>query len=842
MTATSNFPFLLRAIDLIPASASAETAQNAEPSIGVDPIDPTQIWAASFGAPSPFFVSNDGGATWSIIGAFVHSDTTIAWKVDGSAVLVTTLGATPPDPGTGPSAAPIETFAGFGPPINIWFGQTQSINNDQPWIRTGPDNHVYVAFNNLDNTGPAFGGTGNGATASVLVSTNGGNNYTPVIIDRVGTNFQDGPAVRLAVNGNTVYSAFVRWNSEVDSNADGTRFSSQVVVVRSDNGGADNFTALGPGGNGQQVATTTDVFSTVNPVPVINTPLTLGQNRTSSILAIAVDPNNSQRVLVAYADAGGATGGQLQLVVSESTDGGGTWSQKFKTSSTIRSAQPAVAILANGAIGFLYNSYTPGGPNPNADGTLSQHFVTTTDDFATNRDVTLATASNALPQNQGQPYLGDYVDLTGIGNTFYGVFSASNADNGTNASLTDVNFNRRFTGTPGTSSFQLTDANGNPVDPSIDPFFFSYSILNPAAPPAVTANMVLRNSGNGQYQIYNLGNNSILASYWLTQVGIDSTFVTLDAFNDGDSSDMLLRNSTSGAFQVYDIAPNSNNIIGSTSLGTVGLEWQVLTFGNFDNVGNTDMILRDLNTAALQVYNLANNQVTGSARLGAVGLEWQFSGVGNFSGRDTSDLLLRNSDTGGLQVYNISNNQITGSASLGAVGVDWQFFGVGDFSSVPGESDLLLRNSRTGVLQVYNINNDQITGTASIGTVGVDWVFAGVAPIRAPGASDLVLRNDNSGAFQVYNVANNQVTGSAPLGAVGTDWQLPQPPSGLPGGGFAASSPTGTPGSPDVASNAQLVQAMAGFGGGSGADETLNTAPLGADTSQQPLLTMPQHV
>src|SRR5205807_6755459 len=56
----------------------------------------------------------------------------------------------PPDPGTGPNAAPIETFAGFGPPINIWFGPTQSINNDQPWIRTGPNDHVYVTFNNLD--------------------------------------------------------------------------------------------------------------------------------------------------------------------------------------------------------------------------------------------------------------------------------------------------------------------------------------------------------------------------------------------------------------------------------------------------------------------------------------------------------------------------------------------------------------------------------------------------------------------------------------------------------------------------------------------------------------------
>src|SRR6266513_1290500 len=100
MTATAKCPFLLDVVDTIPESASAETAQNSEPSIGVDPIDPTQIWAASFAQgsnpdASPFFVSNDGGATWSITGAFSHSDTSIAWKVDGSAVLVTTLGATP---------------------------------------------------------------------------------------------------------------------------------------------------------------------------------------------------------------------------------------------------------------------------------------------------------------------------------------------------------------------------------------------------------------------------------------------------------------------------------------------------------------------------------------------------------------------------------------------------------------------------------------------------------------------------------------------------------------------------------------------------------------------------
>jgi hypothetical protein len=98
-------------------------------------------------------------------------------------------------------------------------------------------------------------------------------------------------------------------------------------------------------------------------------------------------------------------------------------------------------------------------------------------------------------------------------------------------------------------------------------------------------------------------------------------------------------------------------------------------------------------------------------------------------------------------------------------------------------------------------------------------------------ASDLVLRNDTSGQFQVYNIADNQITGSAPLGTVGTDWQL---------GGFAASSPTGSMGSPD-GSASQLVQAMAGFDGRGGATDSLNAVPLGGDTTQQPLLTSPQH-
>jgi hypothetical protein len=106
--------------------------------------------------------------------------------------------------------------------------------------------------------------------------------------------------------------------------------------------------------------------------------------------------------------------------------------------------------------------------------------------------------------------------------------------------------------------------------------------------------------------------------------------------------------------------------------------------------------------------------------------------------------------------------------------------------------------------------------------------------VHSSGASDLVLRNVNTslfsvhtGEFEVYDVSNNRITAAVSLGQVGLEWQL---------GGFAADPPTGSMGS--SGSISQLVQAMAGFGGSSGAAIS-NTAPLGADTSQQTFLTTP---
>jgi hypothetical protein len=184
-----------------------------------------------------------------------------------------------------------------------------------------------------------------------------------------------------------------------------------------------------------------------------------------------------------------------------------------------------------------------------------------------------------------------------------------------------------------------------------------------------------------------------------------------------------------------------------------------------------------------------------------IGLNWQMAGFGDFSSRpNETDMIMRNTSTGALEVYDIANNALTSAFSMGAVGLDWQVAGFGDFSSNPNETDMIMRNSKTGAFEVYDIANNALTSAFSMGAVGLNWQVAGFGPMNGAGTSDMVLRNTNTGAFEVYDIANNALTTAAGLGQVGLDWQL---------GDFAVDPPTASMG--DSGQAAQLVQAMAGL-------------------------------
>jgi probable HAF family extracellular repeat protein len=149
-------------------------------------------------------------------------------------------------------------------------------------------------------------------------------------------------------------------------------------------------------------------------------------------------------------------------------------------------------------------------------------------------------------------------------------------------------------------------------------------------------------------------------------------------------------------------------------------------------------------------------------------------------------------------------------------------------------ADMILSASRAvSQYEIYDIGNNAILASYDLGQIGTDWKYVGLGNFFGSDTTDMVLRNVTTGAFEVYDIANNQITAAASLGQVGLDWQV---------GGFAADAPgTSSAAMGGAGQVAQLAQAMASFGGGSGGAESMNLAALGSDSSQQPLLTTPQH-
>jgi hypothetical protein len=90
---------------------------------------------------------------------------------------------------------------------------------------------------------------------------------------------------------------------------------------------------------------------------------------------------------------------------------------------------------------------------------------------------------------------------------------------------------------------------------------------------------------------------------------------------------------------------------------------------------------------AFEVYDFSNNAITSAASLavtypmGTVASQWTVAGFGDFSGNaNETDMLLRNSNTGAFEVYDISHNAVTSATVMGQVGLEWQ---VGGIAAVP---------------------------------------------------------------------------------------------------------------------------------------------------------------
>ena len=445
-------------VNLIPKSLSNETHQDSEPSLAVDPHDSDVIVATAFtpippGPNAPYYISVNGGATWTLNsvlpgqGFAGTADVTVAFDRSGDNLYVGYLR------GDNVNLAVDRTAAPAGPGITNLEGRS---GVDQPFtksttVRKGPDHgkdRLYVGLND-------FGAPG-GRTSTIDVALDAASAapvFKSVRIEARATPGQDGPQVRPAEHADgVVYAAFYAWRTNAAT------IGTDIVVVRDDDwgAGAAPFTALvdpGDGKPGMRVAT--NVTIRWNDF--------LGQQRQAGNLAIAVDPTRSARVYLAWCD-GLVGSGNYTLHVRRSGDAGRHWTGDLIA--VPNGTNVGLAVNEDGHVGLLYQQVTGSG----AAQRWETHFRHSHDHGATWDDLTLASTDATTPAKTFDPYIGDYAMLIALRDDFYGVFCANNTPD-----LANFPHGVKFQRNVDFPSKTLRGVNGvTIIPPSIDPFFFRY--------------------------------------------------------------------------------------------------------------------------------------------------------------------------------------------------------------------------------------------------------------------------------------------------------------------------------------------------------------------------------
>jgi hypothetical protein len=468
---------MVRIVDIIPNSRSVESGQDSEPNVAINPANTRQVAISAFtpdpggSANAPIFVSTNGGSTWAL-NAIVPGGNTF----NGTSDITLRFG--------GASGV---LYAGVlrGDNLNFNILRTSDFTSatpmtilvnraadDQPYVQAMSVlsgavtvDRVYIGNNNvgLDNT--------TGRSSSVDLSQDAATAAAPagfttqaiesraaaILPDSYGS--QDAPSIRTAVHASgVVYAAYIAWRTFGTGTVQVN--TSDIVVARDDNFGTGTtpFGALtDPVDHVAGVRVATGVS-----IPSLGT--RLGAQRIGSSLSIAVDPNNSQHVYLAWAD--GATSAAYTIHIRVSQDGGQSWSSDIR--SIVPGTNPAIAVANDGTVGFLYQKWlAASGGAPNM---WETHLELTGDDFSGVRDFVLHRAPDNVGVFAGAGPLGDYDHLMTVGRVFVGVFSGNNLPDTSNFP-SGVTYRREVDWAKKKLYSDATHT--TETAPSIDPYYFT---------------------------------------------------------------------------------------------------------------------------------------------------------------------------------------------------------------------------------------------------------------------------------------------------------------------------------------------------------------------------------
>ena len=216
-----------------------------------------------------------------------------------------------------------------------------------------------------------------------------------------------------------------------------------------------------------------------------------------------------------------------------------------------------------------------------------------------------------------------------------------------------------------------------------------------------------------------------------------------------------------------------NSLIGGGKLPiNLGPSWHAVGTGDFNDDLRSDILWQNASTGQLAIWELDGTSFAGVASSVAPnpGAAWKAVGTGDFNDDGDSDIVLRNMTTGQVSIWEMNGNQLKGGGPVSAnPGLGWKLVGSGDFNS-DGHSDLLWQNTSTGQISIWEMNGNNIIGGGTVSTnPGASWhaIGAGVEGT----ASDILLQNTN-GQTSIWEMNGTNVMGGGHVRAnPGSNWK-----------------------------------------------------------------------
>jgi hypothetical protein len=474
-------PGQVMVVNMIHPDQGSETRRDSEPNLAVNPHNPLQMAATAFTpnpsgeSKAPIYVSTDGGRNWWLNPILPFNDTntgtgdiTLRFGTTSNFLYVAAL----EKPAYKLRILRSKDFTRS----DVMELLTDYVTVDQPYVEAisvpvddgSTEDRVYVAYSDRAGAGRK--------TATIQPIRNAATLSAPAgfVFKRIEKRDTcpgevhgfDGP-VRTAVHRDgTIYAAFFRYTAGCGTD----KITADIVVAR-DNNWADSTDAFADLKDSDGLAGKFVARGVTFPFTdtTVSTSTRLGKQRIGGNISIAVDPTNSDRVYIAWAD--GLAPDPYTIRVRRSTDRGETWSGDLRT--VTNATNPSLAINSRGKVGFLYQQLVA---CTAPEGCWETRLERSSDDFASaDAGLLLHRAPDDISGTDIAGPLGEYNYLMAVETEFYGIFSGNNTPDTANFPQ-GVTYRRNaiFSSDPAVRG-KLLASDGASVVASVDPFFFAVS-------------------------------------------------------------------------------------------------------------------------------------------------------------------------------------------------------------------------------------------------------------------------------------------------------------------------------------------------------------------------------